>query len=134
MNDFLAKPIDPTVLLEAAARWIRVCEAGSGDTESIESFDAELASVAKDWLAVVPTRLATANAALDMGGLAAAAAVAHALKGSGGTLGFPEFTRPSIRLEAACTSGDLDAARAEIERVRMLHRDLTARLAAREAA
>ncbi|MEL7485059.1 MAG: response regulator, partial [Planctomycetota bacterium] len=128
MDDFLPKPFEPSMLLESSARWIRVKGARGSSGSGSERFDADMLDVAIDWLRSVPARLASASEALSRGDAAEAAHIAHAIMGSGGTLGFPEITEPAPRLEQACMMGHCEAATEEIERLRALHGDLTARL------
>ncbi|MEO1534573.1 MAG: response regulator [Planctomycetota bacterium] len=128
MDDFLPKPFEPAMLLESAARWVRVKPAGVGDNLGVEPFDDEMREVADDWLSALPDRLSDAGDALRRGDMASAARVAHAIKGSGGTLGFPELTQPSMRLESACLSGDPEAAHAALADIRDVHDELEAKL------
>ena len=46
------------------------------------------------------------DAASDNNDLEAIAALAHWLKGAGGTCGFDDFTAPSTKLETAAREGD----------------------------
>lgn len=45
---------------------------------------------------------------------------AHALKGTGGTVGFPQFTEPSRQLEEAAKQGDVALLKASIEEIQQI--------------
>lgn len=138
MDDFLSKPIEPAVMIQAAARWIRkrerASESARGEAElpTWES-DPELEAVARAWLAELPERLDAIEAALVAGELEAAARGAHAIKGSGGSLGCPEFTRPAEALESAAKAKSIEVARAAVRTLRRLRAQAEGR-AGRKAA
>jgi HPt (histidine-containing phosphotransfer) domain-containing protein len=70
------------------------------------------------------------EAALRASEHAELAALAHWLKGAGGSVGFDALFEPARELETAAKSGDADQARASLAQLRAL----SARLVAPEAA
>lgn len=107
-------------MVQSAARWIsdhqRGAHAAAASAGSIPGRrhawdgDPDLESVARSWLAELPQRLEELAAALSVGDHPEVARRAHAIKGSGGTLGFPEFTSPADLLEIAAARGDREGA------------------------
>jgi len=70
----------------------------------------------------LPERLIELQAALDAGQAEAVAEIAHWLKGSGGSVGFDDFTAPARRAEVAARAGDLAEAGAAIREIQSLAR------------
>ena len=64
--------------------------------------------------------LAKAQSALDAGNLEALALFAHWLKGSGGTVGFDDFTKPAARLETFSKTAQPEQAGQVLEQVKHL--------------
>jgi CheY-like chemotaxis protein/HPt (histidine-containing phosphotransfer) domain-containing protein len=125
MNDFLAKPIEPAVMIQLAARWIRESPPhASPHPKEVElptwQSDPELEAVARAWLAELPERLNAIDAALIAGDVESAARGAHAIKGSGGSLGCPEFTEPAAALESAAKAKSIDIARMALSELQQL--------------
>ena len=139
MNDFLAKPFEPAILIQSTARWLRQSRESligladdlpfSDDENPFD--DPDLLIVARDWVNSLPDRLLNQiSEALDRHDGESAAQLAHAIKGSGGTLGLPEFTDPASRLEKAAVDGDFVNARQHFNTVLALQRAAADRLAA----
>lgn len=59
--------------------------------------------------------------ALESGDLRQVGDLAHQLKGTAGSVGFGDFTRPATSLETSARQGDADGARTFIEDIRALH-------------
>jgi HPt (histidine-containing phosphotransfer) domain-containing protein len=68
-------------------------------------------SIARRFALQLPHKLAEMNAALEAGQLQELAALAHWLKGAGGSIGFDDFFEPSKRLEEAALGGQTVEAR-----------------------
>ena len=143
MNDFLAKPFETAVLIQTVARWIRTggdfapdletaAEGGSPDAINIEEFrsDPDLAGIAKSWLDALSEKLDAIERALAEGDFTEVAKIAHAIHGSGGSLGMPMFTRPAHELENAAIDAHARAAREFLDELRAAHADAYATISA----
>jgi signal transduction histidine kinase/ActR/RegA family two-component response regulator len=131
MNDFLSKPIEPALMIQSAARWILQTERGTATAHdpalpTWES-DPDLVAVARQWLAELPLKFDRVAAALADGDSETAARAAHAIKGTGGSLGCPEFTIPAETLESAAKAKSTDIAQLALAQLRRLHAAATAR-------
>jgi signal transduction histidine kinase/HPt (histidine-containing phosphotransfer) domain-containing protein len=103
---FVSKPIDldhlKTVVAEFASS-----TAGSGSRlfaeqgASSEATDPDLDDVAREFLAWLPEAISELRQALVCRDYNTLTALAHTLKGSGGTFGYPEVTHVAERLESA---------------------------------
>lgn len=69
------------------------------------------AAVVAKFVAKLPEQLAVMNTAFANQDFKELANLAHALKGSGGTVGFPAFTEPAAALESAAKSANNDQIR-----------------------
>jgi HPt (histidine-containing phosphotransfer) domain-containing protein len=92
--------------------------------------DPELLPVVRSWLTDLAGQLDEAEQALDRGDAERAARVGHSIKGSGGTLGLPEFTSPGAALEHAGRAGDGPGVQHSIAVLRDLQAAALTRLAA----
>ncbi len=133
MDDFLPKPIEPALMIQAVVRWIRDREQGAQGTPPVAEADPDVRAIALEWLADLPGTLDQAQAALDAGDPQVAARHGHAIKGSAGTLGMPEFTAPAAALDRAGRAGDVETARANLAILRQLHVEVSRRLQRRAA-
>ena len=134
MDDFLAKPIEPALMIQAVVRWIQRREEGLATSDAAgPQVDPDVLEIALDWLADLPRTLDDAQDALDRGEPEAAARIGHAIKGSAGTLGMPEFTGPATALDRAGRGGDLETARANLAILRQLHSEVSRRVLRRAA-
>jgi PAS domain S-box-containing protein len=70
---------------------------------------ARLARVARNFVVGMPAKLASLQSAFNQGRDQELAALAHWLKGAGGTVGFDQFFEPARRLEQAAHRQDRDA-------------------------
>jgi HPt (histidine-containing phosphotransfer) domain-containing protein len=86
----------------------------------------KLARVVANFCAQFPGKLAEMEAALESGEYAALAALAHWLKGAGGSVGFDALFEPARELELAAKSGDAAQARASLAQLRALSTRLVA--------
>jgi PAS domain S-box-containing protein len=150
-SGFQTKPIDREALMaELAARLGG--ERVAADAASPDAAAAELPPATDDATPIVSrlaahprlarliggfvgefaNRRARMHAALDAGDLAELAALAHWLKGSGGSLGFDDLFEPAKALEEAAKAGDAAAAAAALHQVDMLGARIDRGLAARE--
>ena len=68
----------------------------------------EFAALAREFLAETPGRLAACRDAGDRGDFAELSRLAHGWRGTGGTLGFDQFTTPTAALERAASDGAVD--------------------------
>jgi signal transduction histidine kinase/DNA-binding NarL/FixJ family response regulator len=112
----------------AAAR--SPAEGSQGPIRSRLASHPKLAKVAANFCAQLPGKLSEMEAALRASEHAELAALAHWLKGAGGSVGFDALFEPARELETAAKSGDADQARASLAQLRAL----SARLVAPEAA
>jgi HPt (histidine-containing phosphotransfer) domain-containing protein len=70
----------------------------------------------------MPERMEAIERACSQGDFEALAALAHWLKGSGGTAGFDEFTAPAQRLEECAKTRNSEAAKSVLELRRLVDR------------
>ena len=75
---------------------------------------ARLGPIVDRFVLQLPTRLAEMNEACDRGDHAGLAALAHWLKGAGGSMGFDALFEPACELEAAARAGDGNRARSAL--------------------
>ena len=116
---FVSKPIDLDHLKSVVGDFAS-STAGSGNRllaeqlgASTEEADPDLYEVARDFLAWLPEAISDFRQALVCRDYNTLTALAHTLKGSGGTFGYPEVTQVAERLESAGRCGD----DAQIERL-----------------
>ncbi|GAB4261271.1 MAG: hypothetical protein Kow0092_10690 [Deferrisomatales bacterium] len=99
-SHYLPKPVDRRALVELLGRIIGQPTAG-GD------LDASVLQAARaHYLSDVRRAVEALGRQVAQGDLLEAGRVAHTLKGSGGTYGFPEITEAAGRLDRACRAGD----------------------------
>jgi CheY-like chemotaxis protein len=79
-----------------------------------------LARVARSFCEQLPYKLDEMQTALSAGDFKALSALAHWLKGAGGTVGYDAFFEPSRDLEHAAAEADATAAQHELERLHQL--------------
>ena len=77
----------------------------------------KLGPLAERFARQLPERLAAMAAANDTGDHAQLAALAHSLKGAGGSMGYDDLFEPARDLESAAKAGDPGAARAALARL-----------------
>jgi CheY-like chemotaxis protein/HPt (histidine-containing phosphotransfer) domain-containing protein len=75
---------------------------------------ARLGPIVERFVLQLPTRLAEMNEACERGDHAGVAALAHWLKGAGGSMGFDALFEPARELEAAARAGDGNRARSAL--------------------
>ena len=93
-----------------------------------------LHKIADRFAAQLPTKLAEMNQAVGAGELAELAALAHWLKGAGGSVGYDDLFAPAKALEEAAKAGDAAAAAAVMAELEALGRRIQAGLAPSESA
>jgi signal transduction histidine kinase/ActR/RegA family two-component response regulator len=79
--------------------------------------DAEFVEIIHEFVERLKQQLAAMRSALENRNATELASLAHWLKGSGGTAGFPMFTPVAQQLEAAAKRGDLDAAAITLDEI-----------------
>jgi PAS domain S-box-containing protein len=79
-----------------------------------------LARVARSFCEQLPCKLDEMQRALSAGDFPALSALAHWLKGAGGTVGYDAFFEPARDLEHAAVAADATAARIEMEKLNQL--------------
>jgi PAS domain S-box-containing protein len=79
-----------------------------------------LARVARSFCAQLPYKLDEMQGALSSGDFKALSALAHWLKGAGGTVGYDAFFEPARDLEHACAQADASDAQHQMERLHQL--------------
>jgi PAS domain S-box-containing protein len=81
-----------------------------------------LSRVVRKFAQQMPERMEAIERACSQGDFEALAALAHWLKGSGGTAGFDEFTAPAQRLEECAKTHNSEAAKSVLELRRLVDR------------
>jgi CheY-like chemotaxis protein len=118
-TDHLAKPVDAAALLDALKR---AADASSpflaGNLDEFSSD--ELRQIAFDYLSVQRQRIEEMKKSLQHGDFPSLAELAHRVKGTAGTVGFPQFTDPAERLEKAALGTDSQACAAVLEEMATL--------------
>ena len=107
-NGFLSKPIDQQKFFLALAEFLKDSADGEQQDDELESSDDELAELTRGFVKGLPRYRAELVAAMSESAWVAAKAVAHKLKGMGGSFGCPEITRLAGLLEASLKNGDTD--------------------------
>jgi CheY-like chemotaxis protein/HPt (histidine-containing phosphotransfer) domain-containing protein len=116
MNDYLTKPVKPTLLADVLAR----CLAASASDEAKETFDGEallgrlmgdrqLASaVLKGFVEDVPSQLNSLRRRIEEADAPGTRSRAHALNGAAGTVAAEGLRAIALAMEQAGTAGQLD--------------------------
>lgn len=117
-TDHLTKPLDAEKLLDALNRAVAVAPAMFAE-ESDEDGD-ELRQIALDYLVAQRQRIDQMGESLQKADFASLAELAHRMKGTAGTVGFPQFTAPAKRLEEAAFSARPRACKEILEQVQGL--------------
>jgi HPt (histidine-containing phosphotransfer) domain-containing protein len=82
--------------------------------------DPEFREIAADFVLGLGVKLQQMRQALGDGNLAELAQLAHWLKGSGGTCGFPQFSQPAKELEQAAKSFAVRMADETLQRIEQI--------------
>lgn len=139
MNDFLAKPFEPDLLIQTVARWLRESRVADSNAPAMDAcraeapedaMDPEIAELARQWVLALDEKLRLAEEALVAGDAETVGRVAHAIKGSGGMLGLPEFTDVGADLMRLAARGDDGATARVLATLRTMQAEATSRLAA----
>lgn len=112
-SDHLTKPLDAKGLLDALER--AVAAAPSVSAEAADESCEELRQIALDYLVAQRRRIDEMAQSLESADFACLAELAHSMKGTAGTVGFPQFTTPAERLEEAALCGNGPACREALE-------------------
>jgi signal transduction histidine kinase/DNA-binding NarL/FixJ family response regulator len=128
-TDYLSKPVDLAVLVGTIARLTGRSAGTSPPVARDNEQDESIRAIGLDWLSTLPGRVDELRTAIDAGRLDTAAAIAHALKGTSGTLGFPEFVAPAGELERTGVEGREAEARVAFDRLARLVESTLARTA-----
>jgi len=104
-NDHLTKPVDATELLGVLDQ----VAATSAAIHDSHDFSDELRQIARDYLDVQRQRITEMRELLQVGEFDSLAELAHRVKGTAGTVGFPQFTIPAERLEKLAVSAEPQA-------------------------
>jgi two-component system, sensor histidine kinase and response regulator len=118
-SGFLSKPIDTERLLNGVAAALRSAKpAASGAAcdrpstvsvplaSSLPMEDPDLIQIVREFIERLEPQIKEMRQSARAGDLAAVAALAHWLKGSGGTAGFQELTSSGAKLEQKALAGD----------------------------
>ncbi|HHN77886.1 MAG TPA: response regulator, partial [Phycisphaerales bacterium] len=120
-SDYLTKPIDIRMLLDACGHWLGdpggdPSDDGGGDDEarfsSLVLDDPELRSIVEDYIHHLAIQLRDIENALGEHDFEQIEHLAHAVSGTGGMVGFDELTRLAAELERVSGQKRLD----EVER------------------
>jgi PAS domain S-box-containing protein len=112
-DDFLSKPVDLDKLLECSRRYLGSAASSGNDRPirtSLPIDDVELRNVVANFVDRLEARLDAMEQAVRNSDFEAVRSEAHWLKGSGGTVGFGEFTVPASKLETAAKDRDTQLA------------------------
>jgi CheY-like chemotaxis protein/HPt (histidine-containing phosphotransfer) domain-containing protein len=134
-NDHLTKPINRSHLIHTIARYAgRPCcddeespESASADAGGEEGIlrseladDPVIAQLLGEFVTGLASQLGEMQSAFDAGQYQSLRKLAHRLKGSGGSYGYPTLTEAAKVLEVAADSADVEAARAALGNVASL--------------
>jgi CheY-like chemotaxis protein/HPt (histidine-containing phosphotransfer) domain-containing protein len=114
-NDYLTKPVDFDVLLDAVAR-ILSRSGGAPRVPQLEPLlstlrnDPRVAQVLGGFLERLPQRLEALGEAVGRGDLEKAARLAHALRGTAGNYGYPAVASTAAEIEACALDGEAGGA------------------------
>jgi CheY-like chemotaxis protein/nitrogen-specific signal transduction histidine kinase/HPt (histidine-containing phosphotransfer) domain-containing protein len=136
---FLTKPIDMDLLIRTVAEAAGLHESGSNKEcspaivncagpslqSTLPTDDPEFCQIVEEFIERLRTQVGAIGDAWSKGDLDELASLAHWVKGSGGTAGFPALTAPAKQLEQAAREQRLDEIAAAISQLQ----DLAARLA-----
>jgi signal transduction histidine kinase/DNA-binding response OmpR family regulator len=115
-DDFCTKPIVRTVFLSLVAKWLgrpsTPAAEGTSAAQSASTDDPELLALVQLFVEDLSVDLRHMRRALDQGDLAELGSVAHRLKGSAGSYGFPALTTQAAVLEQRAKEG---AAKCDLE-------------------
>lgn len=112
-NHHLTKPVDATELLGVLDQ----VATPSGSIDDSDEFSDELRQIAQDYLDLQRQRIAAMRESLQKGEFGSLAELAHRVKGTAGTVGFPQFTNPAERLEKAALVTDPQACASALEEI-----------------
>jgi PAS domain S-box-containing protein len=116
-SGYLTKPIDPARLLQAVAETL---QSRTANTPSVEMFgplmmtgitsqlpldDPEFREIVEEFVERLEEQLSAVRTAWGNGNSEQIARIAHWIKGSGGTVGFPALTKPAAQLEQCAKQG-----------------------------
>ncbi len=85
----------------------------------------EFQSIVEDFVPQLKLKLDEMEAALSQADMTELASLAHWLKGAGGTVGFAQFSAPSLKLETAALESDLAGAALQLNVLANLHRRIS---------
>jgi PAS domain S-box-containing protein len=142
MDDYVAKPIDPQVLLEKLATLSAEPGAGTGSDEPgtmvldyshLEALSSHLpADDVRELLALFPeqldAQLSSINALLTTGDLATLAREAHSLAGAASNYGAFKLSHFAREIEAACEDADVEGVARRAERLAAMSEEACAGL------
>ena len=106
-NDHLTKPLNAKGLLDALER--AVASAPSVSAEAADESCEEFRQIALDYLVAQRQRIDEMARSVESRDFVSLAELAHSMKGTAGTVGFPQFTTPAERLEEAALSANPQA-------------------------
>jgi CheY-like chemotaxis protein/HPt (histidine-containing phosphotransfer) domain-containing protein len=110
IDDYLPKPLAVDAFVRALRRHVRPPPRKSGVVLRILvselSGDPELQELLRPWVRGLPARGAAIRSALDLGDLATVKHLAHQLKGSAGSYGFPSITAAATAVDRSVLAGD----------------------------
>lgn len=118
-SDYLTKPIRAETLLACLRRSVPQdsSEPTPSPTSGLEGLGPEFHQLALDYLEMQKARIAEMKQVLDMGDYRQLATLAHRVKGTAGSVGFPQFTEPAGLLEMAAESQTNSECQAIIEQL-----------------
>lgn len=112
-DDHLTKPLDARGLLDALER--AVATAPSVSAEAADESCEEFRQIALEYLVAQRRRIHEMAKSLENADFPSLAELAHRMKGTAGTVGFPQFTTPAEHLEEAALCGNGPACREVLE-------------------
>ena len=112
-NDHLTKPVATDDLLDALNRAVTLPDVA----RDLDEFSHELRQIALDYLDMQRHRLDEMKESLENADFESLAELAHRVKGTAGTVGFPQFTAPAEGLEAAALSAKPQACESVLKQI-----------------
>lgn len=120
-DDHLSKPIDPEQLITALNRVTDSRLPNASDDS--RDFSPELRRITLDYLDTQRQRIDEMNLAVQNSDFQQLAELAHRMKGTAGTVGFPQFTEPAVLLEKAALSNNREECWAAMNAIEQLQQE-----------
>jgi signal transduction histidine kinase/CheY-like chemotaxis protein/HPt (histidine-containing phosphotransfer) domain-containing protein len=118
-NGYLTKPIDRAKFYQTLAEHLPQASAGARKHGAEGFFEsAAYKGLVAQFVAGLPKRMEEIDQAMTKNELDAVRIIAHTLKGSGASFGYPQLTEPAAQLEQAARQGEAAAVRDKLVRLK----------------